>query len=173
VGLNVPKELCGRWVHRCYGIQFLASLLHRRRSMGVNHTLHDVWPSPELVHYIYTFGGSCPLTEFCHVQNSLCVQVLRYHILAVAALLHGTRAVGVSQTLRRGIFTRQGDHPVRHWAVELSSCLSVCLLATLRKNFLTDLHEIFWEGCQLHSKRICYVMLRDRYILSLLHQLQI
>jgi len=41
-----------------------------------------------------------PLTEFCRVQNSLCVQVLRSPILA--ALLHGTRAVGVSQTLRRG-----------------------------------------------------------------------
>ena len=34
--------------------------------------LHDVWPSPGLVHYIYIFGISCPLTEFCHVQNSLC-----------------------------------------------------------------------------------------------------
>ena len=31
-----------------------------------------------LVHYIglYIFGGSCPITEFCQVQNSLCVQVL-------------------------------------------------------------------------------------------------
>jgi len=38
------------------------------------------------------------------MQNSLCVQVLRSPILA--ALLHGTRAVGVSQTLRRG--TRNG-----------------------------------------------------------------
>jgi len=38
------------------------------------------------------------------VQNSLCVQVLRSPILA--ALLHGTRAVGVSQTLPRG--TRNG-----------------------------------------------------------------
>jgi len=85
------------------GIRVLASLLHRRRSTEVNHTLHDVWPSPGLVHYVYTFGGSCPLTEFCQVQNSLCVQVLRSPILA--ALLHGTRAVGVSQTLRRGIFT--------------------------------------------------------------------
>jgi len=38
------------------------------------------------------------------------------------ALLHGTRAVGVSQTLWRGIFTRHsGHHPVRHWAVALSS----------------------------------------------------
>jgi len=42
--------------------------------------------------------------EFCYVQNALCVQVLRSHVLA--ALLHGTPAAGVSQTLRRG--TRNG-----------------------------------------------------------------
>jgi len=73
------------------------------------------------------FGGSCPLTEFCQVQNSLCVQVLRSPILA--ALLHGTPAVGVSQTLQRGIFTRQGGHPVRHRAVEL--CRYNCVLPYL------------------------------------------
>ena len=40
---------------------------------------------------VYTFlGGSCSLMEFCQVQNSLCVQVLRSPILA--ALLHGTPA---------------------------------------------------------------------------------
>ena len=50
------------------------------------------------------FGGSCPVTEFCPVQNSLYVQVLRSPILA--ALLHATPAAGVSQTLRRG--TRNG-----------------------------------------------------------------
>ena len=50
------------------------------------------------------FQGFCPLTEFCQVQNSPSFQVLRSHILAV--LLHGTRAVGVNQTLRRG--TRNG-----------------------------------------------------------------
>jgi len=58
------------------GFRALASLLHRRRSTEVNQTLRDVWPSPELVHYIYIFGGFCPLTEFWKVQNSLCVQVL-------------------------------------------------------------------------------------------------
>jgi len=40
------------------------------------------------------------MTEFCPVQNSLYVQVLRSPVLA--ALLHGTAAAGVSQTLRRG-----------------------------------------------------------------------
>jgi len=53
--------------------------------------------------YIH-FWELLPLTEFYQLQNSLCVQVLRYPILT--ALLHGTRAVGVSQSLRRG--TRNG-----------------------------------------------------------------
>jgi len=104
------------------GFRVLASLLYRRRSTEVNRTLHDVWLSSGLVHYIYIFEGSCPVTEFWQVQNWLCVQVLRSPILA--ALLYGTREVGVSKTLRRGISTWQGGHPVRHWAVELSS--SVC-----------------------------------------------
>ena len=59
----------------------LASLLQRRRSSEANQTLHDVWPSPALVHCIYIFGGSWPVTEFCPVQNSLYVQVLRSSIL--------------------------------------------------------------------------------------------
>ena len=53
--------------------------------------------------YIH-FWGTCPLTEFCQAQSSLCAQVLRSPILAV--LLLGTRAVGISQTLRCG--TRNG-----------------------------------------------------------------
>ena len=32
-------------------------------------------------------------------------------------------------------------------------CLSVCLLATLRKNFRTDLHEIFREGWQWANEK--------------------
>jgi len=55
---------------------FITQLPHRRCSTEVNKTSQDVWPSG-LVHYIYIFGGSCPLTEFCHLQNSLCIQVLR------------------------------------------------------------------------------------------------
>ena len=79
------------------GFRVLASLLQRRRSTEVNQTLHDVWPSPGLVNYIYIFEGTCELTEFCQVQNSLCVQVLYSPILT--ALLHGTPAVRVSRTV--------------------------------------------------------------------------
>jgi len=60
------------------------------------------------------FGGSYPLAEFCQVQNSLCVHVLRSPVLA--ALLHGTRAVGVSQTLGRD--TRNVElRNFRSWSV--------------------------------------------------------
>jgi len=86
------------------GFRILASLLQRRRSTEANQTLHDLWPSLGLVHYTYIFGGSCPLMEFCPVQNWLYVQVLHCSILA--ALLHSTPAAGVSQTLLRG--TRNG-----------------------------------------------------------------
>jgi len=36
----------------------------------------------------------------------------------------------------------------------LSVCLSVCLLATLRKNFRTDLHEIFRDGWQWANEQM-------------------
>ena len=102
------------------GFRVLASLLHRCRSPQANQTLHDVWPSPGLVHYMYTFSGALvPWRNFArckiHFTSKSCV--LRY------CSLHGTRAVGVSQTLRRGIFTQHGGNPVRHWAVELSSLI--------------------------------------------------
>jgi len=67
--------------------------------------------------YKHFFGGSCPVTESCQVQHLLCIQDLHSPILA--ALLHGTPVVGVSQSLWRltkGItYIRQGGHHVGHW----------------------------------------------------------
>jgi len=81
------------------GFCILSSLLCWHLSTEVSQTLHDVWPFAALLQYIYIFGGACPLTEFCQVHSSLCIQVLRSSILA--ALLLGSRAVGVSQTAAR------------------------------------------------------------------------
>ena len=68
------------------GFRVLASLLHRHCSTEANQTLHDIWPLPGLVDYIYIFGSFCPVTEFCQVQNSLCaLQVLRSPIGSVTA----------------------------------------------------------------------------------------
>jgi len=42
------------------GFRVMASLLHRRRSMKVSQTLHNVWPSSELVHYMHFWGLLSP-----------------------------------------------------------------------------------------------------------------
>jgi len=85
----------------------------RRRSTEVNQTLHDVWPTPGLVDYICTFSGA--------VARNRIRPGAKFTLHPSLALLRGSRAVGVSQTLLHGIFTRQGGHPFRHRAVELSS----------------------------------------------------
>ena len=72
------------------GFRILASLVQQRRSTAVNQTLHDVWPSPGLVHYMYILWGFCPVTEFCHVQNSLCVQLLGSPLLAALLARHSS-----------------------------------------------------------------------------------
>jgi len=64
------------------GFRVLVSLLQRRRSTEANQTFHNVWPLPGLV----DFGGCCFVTEFCEVQNALCVlQGLRFPIGSVTA----------------------------------------------------------------------------------------
>jgi len=85
---------------------------------------------------IYIFGGSCPLTEFCPVQNSLYVQVLRSPILA--PLLQGTPAAGVSQTLRRGssnVITKlsQRAPPIFRWAAFTLGIGHILLVEYIRK----------------------------------------
>jgi len=85
------------------GFRVFASLLHRRRSPEAKQTLHDVWPYSRPVHYIYILGAVAP-NEILTGSKFTLVQVLRSPILA--ALLHSTRAVGVSETLRRD--TRNG-----------------------------------------------------------------
>jgi len=90
------------------GFHVLPSLLQRRHSREANQTLQDVWPSPGLVHntmYIHFLGllphdgilsGACKI----HLTSNSCV------VYILTALLYGTPAGGVSQTLRR--CTRNG-----------------------------------------------------------------
>ena len=96
----LAAEICWRvWgtTANFNGFRVLASLLQRRRSLEANQTFtmfgHILgW------YTIYTFLGILAPMEFCHVQSSRYIQVLRFPMLAV--LLHGTPAAGVSQTLR-------------------------------------------------------------------------
>ena len=87
------------------GFRVLASLLQQRHSPEANQTLHGVWPSPGLVRYVYIFGGSCPHDGILPRAKFSLRPSLAYSPI-LTALLHGTPATGVSQTLRRG--TRNG-----------------------------------------------------------------
>jgi len=61
--------------------RILASLLHRRCSPEANQILHDVWPSPVLVHIIYTFSGPLdPWRNFarCKIHFALKSCILLY-----------------------------------------------------------------------------------------------
>ena len=103
----------------------LAALLQRRRSTEANQTLHDVWPSRGLVHYIYFFGGSCPPppTEFCKVQNSLCVQVLALSCIGSVTVRHSSSGRQPNfAALSRGRHLYSAGRPSR-WA---SAYILVC-----------------------------------------------
>jgi len=116
----------------------LASSLKQRHSTEVNQTLRCLAVSWAGTLYIH-FRGSCPLMEFCQVQNSLCVQVLHSSILA--ALLHGTPAADVSQTSRRG--TRNGITELLQTAPPIFGWAAIMFLASahilvLSSFFLTN-----------------------------------
>jgi len=117
---EIDSGVWGRNPANFNGFSVLPSLLQRCLSTEVNQILHDVSPSPGLVHYKYIFGGSGPLTEFCSVQ----FQVLRSPILA--ALMHDTSAAGSAklcgvvqgmelQKSRRGCHLYSAGRPSR-WA---------------------------------------------------------
>ena len=72
------------------GFRVLALLLQRCHSLEANQTLHDVCPSHGLVSYLYIFGSSCPLTEFCQVQNSLCVPCLAFSYIGSVTARHSS-----------------------------------------------------------------------------------
>jgi len=87
--LGTPANFNG---FRVFGFDTAVTLLtggHQNfeRSLAVS------WAATLYIH----FGGSCPLMEFCQLQNSLCVQVLRSSVLP--ALMYRTTAVAVSQTV--------------------------------------------------------------------------
>jgi len=102
------------------------------------------------IYNYYTLLGLLPLTEFCQVQNSVCIQVLHYPILA--ALLHGTRAVGISQFMAWYKEWNYGTFAPRHfqqrappifprrpprWAHAHILVLSIALLSYHQNRFMT------------------------------------
>jgi len=119
------------------GFHVSASLLERHRSMEANQTLHDVWPSPGLVHYIYIFRGSCPVTKFCKVQNSLCVlRSLAFSYIGSVTAWHLSSGCQPNfAALSRGRHLYLAGRPSR-WA--LAHILVVILLCSFDR-FVSDI----------------------------------
>jgi len=111
---------------RCGGI----FSYHFTTNLSLSLTIKEFWKSVKIWQsYRHEFGGPVfwntvyihfrgflPRNGVCHLQNSLCVQVLRSPILA--SLLHGTRVVGISRSMRRwandATYIRQVGHHVGH-----------------------------------------------------------
>jgi len=77
------------------GFRVLASLFQWRRPTGANKTLHDVWPSPGLVHYIH-FPGLLPHHGILPGAKITFRPSLAFSYIFSFTVRHS------SQTLRRG-----------------------------------------------------------------------
>jgi len=107
--LNGPlaAEMCWRvWGTQgnLNGFHILASLLQRHCSPEVTQTLHDVWLSPGLVHYIYIFGSSRPPDGSSLRAKFTFRPSLAFSYIGSVTARHSSK--GVSQTLWHG--TRNG-----------------------------------------------------------------
>ena len=100
-------------------------------------------------------------TEFCQVQNSLCVRVLRSPVLA--ALLHGTPAAAVSQTLWRG--TANGITELSQTAPPIFGWAAITLSIGPHSSFLLFKALSHCNVCQIQS-----TVSKLFHVVSLLHQ---
>jgi len=99
--LRIIAQLCRAIPSQLRHASTIGKNLNSNISSTCPHSMVNVGllTSLGLVNISYISRVSCPLMEFWQVQNSLCVQIL--HSPIFAALLHRTRALGVSQALRR------------------------------------------------------------------------
>ena len=117
--------------------------------------------SPRCAHNMVNFGPSA--AEICWLVWGTPADFNRFHVLA--ALLHGTLVVGVSQTLRRWIegvtYIQQGGHPIGHWStflVDLVMRSILCLLCLCRL-LDHDWYQLFlwwitfWQNAESYRKR--------------------
>jgi len=106
-GPLTPEIGSGIWVilANFNGFRVLASILQWRRSPEANQTLHDVWPSPGLVHDIYIFSGALgPWLNFVwcniHFTSKSCVFLYWQRYCTALQQRHGTRN-GITELSQR------------------------------------------------------------------------
>ena len=136
-GVWAPQQIStgfASWLRYCSDVA-------HRRSTNFARSLAVYWAGT-----LYMSEGSCPLTEFCQLQNSLCIQVLRSPILAV--WLHGTGTAVVSQTLWRG--TRNGIAELSQRAPPIFGWAAITLGIGLHSSLLYfTFTKTYFGACRL------------------------
>jgi len=108
------------------GFRVLALLLQWHHSLAANQTLHDVWLSPGLVYYIYTFfGGFCPGLNFArhslNFASMSCILLYRQHYCTALDQWLSAKLCGMVHGMELRHFCRRyhlysAGHPL-HWAL--------------------------------------------------------
>ena len=95
------------------GFHVLDSLLRGRHSTEANQTLYDVWPAPRLVHCVFIFRSSCPLTNFAwckvHLASESCILLYRPQYCTALQQQASAKICGVVQGVELCNF-RRGRH---------------------------------------------------------------
>jgi len=145
------------------GFHVLAALLQRLCSPEANQTLHDVWPSPGLLHYIYIFGGLAPLWNFAmckvHITSKCCIFLYWQHYCTASS----TGRQPNFAALNRGRHLYSAGRPSRWALAHISSCLLYGRSASVKlsvykhiikwQNFLTILFSLSYAPCGSRLKR--------------------
>jgi len=89
---EIGSGIWGRHPANFNGFRVLAALLQRRRSPEANQTLHDVWPSPGLVHYIHRVSKKNVLPLACYILDT-CEQILIFFGRNVTDKVHNQKTL--------------------------------------------------------------------------------
>jgi len=120
------------------GFHVLASLLQWRHSTETKRTLHNAWPLPGLVDYIYISGSCFSVTEFCQVQYSLCVlEVLHSPTGSVTARQSSSGREPNFAELSTGCHLYLAGRPSRWALAHTLVFLSCIMLGTIEETFRT------------------------------------
>jgi len=137
------------------GFRILPLLLLWRRSPEANRTLHDVWPSPGLVHYIYIFRGLLPPDRILlGAKFTLCPSPAFAYVGNVTARLSSSgrqpNFVASCKEWNYGAFaegasyTRQGGHA--RWAsAHILVCSCIVCFCFVRFSFFSTMPKD-WLG---------------------------
>jgi len=141
---EISSEVCGTPAN-FIEFRVFASFLQRCRSLEDNQTLHDVWPSPGLVRYIYIFGAFAPRRNFAmcnsHFASKSCVLLYWQRYCTAFEQRASAKTCGSLQGMelrnfRRGRHLHSARRPSRWTSVHILVSFSINVICCLVNNLV-------------------------------------